>query len=432
MRYEHITDSCFSSSIGATGLSLATFQEALRETGPALDSLRRWHAEGDKPFLTLPEKRDDLASLRARADELRGRFTRLVVLGTGGSSLGGQALVALAAERAAPAPAIIFLDNVDPVSFERALAAGDLARTGFLVISKSGATAETMAQVLLALGRVRAALGADQAAAQFLCVAEPGESPLRRLAERHGMAILDHDARLGGRFSVLSLVGLLPALVAGLDGEALRAGAAEVLHALLGARQPNNAAPAVGAALGVGLRREQGIGTTVLMPYLDRLHAFGLWFSQLWAESLGKDGHGTTPALARGATDQHSQLQLYLDGPRDKMFSLVMLDGPVAAPAIDATLAEDVDAAYLAGKSLAELIAAEARATAATLAAAGRPVRLFTIPVLDEATLGALMMHAMLETVITAHVLGVDAFDQPAVERGKELTRRYLAEADAP
>jgi glucose-6-phosphate isomerase len=242
------------------------------------------------------------------------------------------------------------------------------------------------------------------------------------------MRVLDHDTRIGGRYTVLSNVALLPALIAGLDAAALRDGADQTLEATLGGAAPRDAPPALGAALAVGLAERRGIGITVLMPYVDRLAAFGLWFRQLWAESLGKDGKGTTPIRAVGAVDQHSQLQLYLGGPADKMFTLVMLDiagqGEVIAP----DLAGDREVAYLAGRRLGDLLDAEQRATAATLVARGRPTRSFTLARLDEASLGALLMHFMLETIIAADLFGVNAFDQPAVEDGKVLARRYLSE----
>ena len=164
------------------------------------------------------------------------------------------------------------------------------------------------------------------------------------------------------------------------------------------------------------------------MPYADRLAAFGLWFRQLWAESLGKDGKGSTPIRAVGAVDQHSQLQLYLAGPRDKMFSLVTLDVAGSGGVIPASFADDPSLAYLAQRSLGDLLAAEQRATAESLVRNGRPTRVFRVGKLDERALGALLMHFMLETIIAAHLLGVDAFDQPAVEEGKVLARQYLSE----
>jgi glucose-6-phosphate isomerase len=170
-----------------------------------------------------------------------------------------------------------------------------------------------------------------------------------------------------------------------------------------------------------------GLSQTVLMPYVDRLAAFGLWFRQLWAESLGKDGSGTTPIRALGTVDQHSQLQLYLGGPRDKLYTLITVSSAGVGRLVERALAEDERLGYLVGSSLGDLLDAESRATYETLARHGRPTRLIALDRLDEEGLGALFMHFMLETILTARLIGVDPFDQPAVEEGKVLARRYLA-----
>jgi glucose-6-phosphate isomerase len=217
-------------------------------------------------------------------------------------------------------------------------------------------------------------------------------------------------------------------MLAGLDVEALRAGAGEVLDATLRAQNPRDSWPALGAALNVGLSEQRGIHTTVVMPYLDRLAHFGLWFRQLWAESLGKDGKGTTPVRAMGTVDQHSQLQLYLGGPADKMFTVVTSDVAGSGVVVSPELASDHSLAYVAGKRMGDLLDAEQRATAQTLIRNGRPTRLIHISRLDERTLGGLLMHFMLETIIAADLFGINAFDQPAVEEGKVLARQYLGE----
>jgi glucose-6-phosphate isomerase len=201
-----------------------------------------------------------------------------------------------------------------------------------------------------------------------------------------------------------------------------------VLEATIAAQQPQRSEPAVGAALTVALGRSRGVTQTVLMPYVDRLGHFGLWFRQLWAESLGKDGKGSTPIRALGTVDQHSQLQLYLAGPRDKVFTLVMLDVAATGGTVSPAFADAPQLAYLAGRSMGDLLDAEQRATAASLVRQGRPTRIFRLARLDEQTLGGLLMHFMLETMIAAELLGVDAFDQPAVEEGKVLARQYLGE----
>ena len=436
MAYEHLIDRCFAETIGDAGLERAAFEKTLGQTAAVLASLKKMHDDGRLPLLQLPAARDDLDLLRPVADRFRDAFDDIVILGTGGSSLGGQTLYALVDRGFGPPPGVPrlhFMDNVDPNTFDTLLDRLDLTRSGFIVISKSGSTTETMAQFLVCLRAVRHAAGEGASARHFLIITEPQENPLRLIADRLSIETLDHDPGVGGRFSVLSLVGLLPAMIVGLDVEALRAGAHEVLAPVLAAKPPAEIPPAAGAAVSVALNRANGISSTVLMPYVDRLADFGLWYRQLWAESLGKDGAGTTPIRAMGTVDQHSQLQLYLDGPADKMFTVVMLACAGRGPQIPVFIAVRDKLGYLVDRTMGDVMDAEQRATAETLAANGRPTRVIRIEALDERVMGALLMHFMLETIIAAGLLGVDAFDQPAVEQGKVLTRQYLsAQKDAP
>jgi len=436
MLYEHLSESCLTARIGEGGLSAEGLRHALLATGPALDRLRAQQRDGSLPLLQLPARGDDLPPCRDLAADFRARFSHVLVLGTGGSSLGGQTIAALVQRGAGPprdGPLLVFLDTVDPQEIEALTAGLDLARTGMVAISKSGGTAETLAQLLVLLPRFEAALGRAALARHVAAITEPADNPLRRLAGRYGLTCLDHDPGVGGRYSALSNVGLLPALIAGLDAAALRRGAAQVLTSTLEAARPAEALPALGAAIAIGLLNERRVTQSVLMPYVARLDSFGLWYRQLWAESLGKDGTGTTPIRALGPVDQHSQLQLYLAGPRDKLFTLIQLDtagtGPTVDPGSAPDLAEDPALAYLGGRHLGDLLDAMARATAETLAKHGHPVRVLRLAKLDEEVLGALFMHFMLETIIAAELLGVNPFDQPAVEEGKVLARRYLSES---
>jgi glucose-6-phosphate isomerase len=430
MFYNHVIDDALESKVGKQGLPRTVLDRELAKAAKALDKFRQWKADGTLPLLSLPGTRDDLALVKPHAARFT-KFEHVIVLGTGGSSLGGQTLVALKDQGFGPLqghPKLWFMDNVDPSTFTELAARLPLARTGLIVISKSGTTAETLTQFLTLLPEFEAKVGKDRLAEHVIAITEPSDNALGRLAGRIGCPIFDHDPKVGGRFSVLSLVGLLPAMIAGLDVGAMREGAASVLDPVLEASDAGDLPPAIGAALSVGLARERGVGTTVLMPYCDRLGYFGFWYRQLWAESLGKGGNGTTPVRAMGTVDQHSQLQLYLGGPADKMFTVLILDtaGQGRKIAADA-LGGDEALAYLEQQSLGDLLLAEADATAATLAKNGRPTRIMRIATLDERVMGALMMHYMLETMFAAHLLGVDAFDQPAVEEGKILTRQYLS-----
>ena len=329
-------------------------------------------------------------------------------------------------------PRTRFYDNLDATTLAGALATLDLAATRFVVISKSGGTPETLVQALAALAAVHDAGLAARIPELFLGVTEPaaagGATACARSAHAHGIPVLDHHAGIGGRFSVLTNVGLLPAMARGLDARAVRAGRQGRRRCAGRCRtSPPAFAPAVGAAVAVGLARERGIRAQVMMPYADRLQRFGHWFAQLWAESLGKGGQGTTPIACLGPLDQHSQLQLFMDGA-----ARALRDDRAAADG-----RHRPDAAGGSGRGGRPRLHGRpdrrrsrrgaGRGRAGGAGQAGRPVRTFDLPRLDEATLGALMMHMMLETILAARLLGVDPFDQPAVELAKVLTRERLA-----
>jgi glucose-6-phosphate isomerase len=426
--YTHDIAECLTAAIGDAGLDAGDLAALVAGTGPGLDLLRRQREHDALPLLALPGRRDDLEELQTVAADWRRRFRRIVVFGTGGSSLGARALAALA-----PVPDIdvVVPDNLDPDLMARTLAPEKLADTGFLVVSKSGGTGETMLQALTAIAAVEAELGADAISGHFLAIAEPGDSPLRRMAAKFGWPVLAHDPDVGGRYSVLSLTGLLPALMLGLDAVKVREGAAAVLDQALAASDTSEVPAAVGAALNIGFARHRNIHQAVLMGYADALQPFGLWYRQLWAESLGKDGEGTTPIDALGPVDQHSQLQLWLAGPNDKLFTILTTKASGRGPRADAGLAREVGLDYLAGRSVGDLLSAMQRGTADALVARCRPVRRMAIDRLDETTLGALFMHFFLETIIAAGLLKVDPFDQPAVEEGKIRARQYLSEGRA-
>lgn len=428
MLFDIQTESCFEEAVGKGGLSQAA---AERESAAVKDHLKQLLDAPDPEsaaLLALPERDDDLGEIREAAARFWPLCKDVLVLGTGGSSLGGQSLYALADIGFGPPPGVPrlhFLDSIDPAVWRAALASLDPKRLGVVVISKSGGTAETLTQILTVLAFLREGGVESDLAERVVAIAGAGDSPLRHLAERHGLLCLDHDAEVGGRFSVLSKVGLLPAAIAGLDIEALRRGAAEVLTR---ARSDPLPPPAEGAALAVGLQRERGISQSVLMTYGDRLADFGLWYRQLWAESLGKDGQGTTPIRALGPVDQHSQLQLYLDGPWDKVFTVIHLATAGEGALLRSAETEALGAGYLGGRRMGDLMEAEARATVESLINNGRPTRLISLDVLDEAALGGLYMHFILETILAARLLGVSPYGQPAVEEGKQLARQHLAE----
>ena len=402
------------------------YQDLYNPITNALASLKIQLKEGKLELLQLPDLYEDLETLEPVAEHFIENFNDVIVLGTGGSSLGGKAIHQLADSPNMNGPNLYFIDSVDPRTFNSLLNKITPEKTGFIVISKSGQTAETITQFLLCLDIYRIKLNQYIIPNHFLIITEYTNNPLRRLANNWKLKIANHNQDIGGRYSALSIVGLFPALVAGIDAYAIREGAKNLLVQLKNAESPEHFPPAMGALFNTALNIELGINSTVLMPYLDQLDLFSSWFQQLWAESLGKQGFGTTPIRALGTVDQHSQLQLYLDGPKDKIFTLILSQLKNQGGLISNDYSQDPELKFIAGKRMGDLMDAQQEATAKTLINRGCPTRLIRIKTLDEKTLGALLMHFMLETVLTASILNLNAFDQPAVEESKARAKNYL------
>ena len=403
----------------------AGYEKALAAADRHLAWLKDQHRTGALELLGLPTATDDLKKAAGVAVVVAKGMKTVAVLGIGGSSLGGQALIPLA--KLGAVPRVEFHDNPDPFSWAATLKRLDLKKTHFIAISKSGGTAETLMQVLTAAEALKKA-GAKALKKHFTIITEPHQSALADFADALGATRLDHPTGVGGRYSVLTVVGMLPALLMGLSARNLRAGAGAVLDQLLNAKSAADAPPACGAALAQALSAEGRLNTTILWPYADSLAVFGGWWRQLWGESLGKDGKGATPVSVLGPVDQHSQLQLFRDGPGNALFTLVSIDTKGKGPVVPRAAAKSLKLDYLAGRPMGDLIDAEFRATAQTLFKNGRPVRTIHLSKVDEFHMGALMMHFMLEAIIMGKLMGVDPFDQPGVEEGKVLARQYLAE----
>ncbi len=422
----------FVQTVGDCGrgrISPASIDSRLEATRAALDVIREQVRSRTLPHFTIPYRTDDLDQQAEVAARIAAEADQVVLLGTGGSSLGPQAIAQLVQtpfSGPADRPRFGFLDNLDPLGLSAMLASGNPIDTHFLVASKSGTTSETIAQLLVVIDALEnAGFRQDAIGRRITIVTEPKNNLLRQIGERFGCTILEHDPNLGGRYAVLSVIGSLPAQILGLDARAFRRGAARVLEQNINALNPADAPAAVGAAVSIAAS-DAGLEQTVMIGYGDRLERLAAWWRQLWAESLGKAGKGTTPVTAIGPVDQHSQLQLYLDGPDDKFFTVVDLATKGRGAVIRPDLAADPALEFLAGRRIGDVVAAQARATADTLVKFKRPVRRLTIPNFDIEALGGLFMHFTLETLIAAHLLGVDPFDQPAVEEGKMLTRKYL------
>ena len=372
-------------------------------------------------FLSELEDTGLIPAVRSVADAMPDADA-VVVLGIGGSSLGARTLYDALAP--AGAPRFVFLDNIDPATIE----ALDLpwARTQILMVSKSGSTAETIAQFLFLRGRMENA-GVDWRQ-QVTVITDPERGPLRELVREHDLRSLPVPPGVGGRFSVLTAVGLLPAALMGIDLDALLGGARAVARDLGGA---TGGAIAHLAAHHFATYRS-GRAIQVLLSYSDRLRTLGAWFAQLWGESLGKRldrsgaevWTGSTPLPAVGATDQHSLVQLFREGPDDKQYWVLGHPHPgpnSAAPAAIPADAAEVhpDFGYLAGSSLAELFDAERRGTIGALREAGRPVVEIAVDAVDARHVGALFVVFEVLTAIGGDLYDVDPYDQPGVEAGK-------------
>lgn len=421
--------------IGRDGVPDAALAEQLEAARAALTVLRLRHDEGELPVLRLPATTRDLAAIEDAARHIADGATDVVFVATGGASLGGQTLVQLArhplAGGAASTPRLHFMDNLDPDSCAALLDGLPLPTTRFVVISKSGATAETVMQTVAALTAVAAAGLSDEVPRLFLGVTDAAvngrRNGLRDLLGRRGVTLLDHDPGVGGRHGVLTAAGLLPAAIAGLDIAAVRRGAARALAPVLAGADPPEVPAALGAALGVALNLHGRKPMAVMVAYADRLQPFTRWYVQLWARSLGRDGKGTTPVAALGPVDQHRQLPLFIGGPRDKFFTIVTAAPEECGPRIDAALAAEAGEPEFGGHAVGDFVAAQGRALADTLAHHGCPVRTLALARLDEETMGELLMHFVIETLVAAQLIGVDACDQPPAGDEAETLARTLA-----
>lgn len=398
-------------------------------------------AAGELGFLDLPGN----AALHAQsvdfAERARGRYDDVVVLGIGGSALGPIALRTalrkpfwnmLDAEDRGRHPRLHVLDNLDPATISALLDRVRPNRTLFVVTSKSGGTAETMSQYLV----VRERLARERLAMRdhIVFITDPKQGALRPIATAEGIPALDIPPNVGGRFSVLSPVGMLPAALVGIDTSEILRGAAVMSQTCRGTSPASNPALAF-AVLQFLADSRHGKSVQVLMPYSDALRDMAAWFVQLWAESLGKvrpgdSAHvGPTPLPALGATDQHSQVQLFMEGPADKTVTFLAVKSRAGDVQIPKLHQEVGDLAYLGGHSLGEVLDIERRATAGALARRGRPNMTIELESVTPAAIGALFMLFEIATIYAGGLYEVNPLDQPGVELGKQFTYAMLGRA---
>jgi glucose-6-phosphate isomerase len=423
---------------GKHGLERSGLQGLAGRFREVQSEVKKRRGEGEYGFYNLVNQGPTVHAIRTFAEGLGQAHDHVLVLGIGGSALGSKALLnalrppawnQLDDEARDFFPRLTVLENIDPTSVSAALRRIDPRRVLVNVISKSGGTAETMAQYLVVRAWLEDALG-PAAYRHLVFTTDPSRGALRELAQQDHIATLDVPTDVGGRFSVLSPVGLLPAALVGIDIEGLLAGARQALTRAEADNLLQNP-PALYAALHWEADVKHGAGIHVLMPYADRLRDFAEWYRQLWAESLGKRvdragrtvNVGPTPVAAVGATDQHSQVQLFMEGPFNKVITFVTVDDfglDVNIPRPAVTLPSDLD--YLPGHTLGELLRAEYEATSAALAQMGRMNCTLRLPDLTAPTVGEALMFYQLATGYAGVWYGIDPFDQPGVELGKRLT----------
>ena len=427
------------------GVLEGTGLDPLRWRGDLAERFRDAHDEvemrreaGETGFFDLPADHLLAAATLRMADNFARQCDALVVIGIGGSALGAAALRnallpplwnELDDEARGGLPDLHILDNPDPDTVSGLLTRLDPARTLFNVVSKSGTTAETMAQFLVVWRWLEDTLGAERARDGFLFTTSPERGTLRELATRYDVPTRPLPDALGGRVSVLSPAGLFPAAAVGIDIEAVLAGAAAMLRRCATPELTANPAGTLATLLHAA-DTEMGASVQVFMPYADRLGGFAYWVQQLWAESLGKAldragrrvETGPTPVPAFGAADQHSILQLLMEGPRDKVVVFLGRGAPGADVAIRNPFTDIPDLAYLGGHTLFGLLDRERRATAEALRREGRMNMTVTVDRVDAHSLGGLFMLFQIAVVYAGALYGVDPLDQPGVELGKVLT----------
>ena len=377
------------------------------------------------------------------ASMVRGIFDNILILGIGGSALGGIAVTEallkpywnyLSKEQRNNYPRIFFLDNIDPDSIKGLLDVLDLKKTLVNVITKSGSTAETMSQYMIIKDLMQKELG-DDYRKNIVATTDQRVGVLRQLADQEGYKTFVVPDDVGGRFSVFSAVGLVPFALLGLDIDKIMSGIKDMDLALKNTDINENIA-AQGALINYLMDKKLGKNISVLMPYSSRLKYVSDWYVQLWAESLGKEINkngekvnvGPTPVGALGATDQHSQIQLYNEGPNNKLITFIRVEN------FDTTLEipkifEYTGIGYLGGKTINDLINAEADSTRVALADYNRPTMTILIEKVDEYNIAQLMYMLEVQTAIAGALYNIDAFNQPGVEQAKNYTYALMGRA---
>ena len=369
------------------------------------------------PALNIVKDHDLLNLTIFETEKFLKNKKKYVIFGTGGSNLGARALINTSINQPEN---ILFFDNIDPLFFQSQILKLDLETTGFVIISKSGTTPETLSQIGCVINIANEKNILDILYKNTMIITESKNSPLFNIAKKNNCLFLEHKNNIGGRYSVFSNVGMVPAILAGLDVKKVHQGVINVLN-------QNNFINSFKFAQIFKFCKSNNFSSNVLMTYSDGLYYFGKWYLQLWAESIGKKNRGVTALHATGTTDQHSQIQLYLDGPKDKFFTFIKSNYKNIGLNINSQIMKSESVDYLVDKKMGDLMHAEQDATIDTFRLNDYKFREILIDSIDEESIGMLMANSMIETIAACIYFDVDPFDQPAVEQGKKLTKKYLS-----
>ncbi|HTS18283.1 MAG TPA: glucose-6-phosphate isomerase [Verrucomicrobiae bacterium] len=410
----------------------------LKALGPKLFAAADAVEKAALGFRKLPYDTKLADEITALAGKIRERCDDFVVVGIGGSALGNRALHSalnhpeynLLNRPPRRGPRMFVADNIDPDRIAALLDVIDIEKAVFNVITKSGGTAETLSEFLVFRDALIKRLGPNRHIEHIVITTDPHRGEFCQIAKHFGYDSLPVPPDVGGRFSVISAVGLLGAAVTGIDVHKLLRGAAE-MDALCRKSKRLWENPALtGAALHYLMDKAKGKNIQVMMPYSHALRDVSNWFRQLWAESLGKQSDragkrvltGQTPERALGVTDQHSVMQLYVEGPFDKVVTFLTVDEFHATVAIPSAFPDFDAVKYLGGHTLNELMSAEQQATELALTQSGKPNCAIRLPRVDEETVGALLYMLEMQTAYAGELYNINAFDQPGVELGKNYT----------
>ena len=423
-----------------TGITDEDIDSAKAETNEAFEFVKNNRGTKMMGWTELPyNQKGIIKDITDTAADIRSKYDNFVVLGIGGSALGPMALFQALChlhhnelpKEKRNAPKFYVEDNVDPERMAALLDVIDVKKTAFNVITKSGSTSETMTQYLIIYDILKKALG-DNVSEHIIATTSESKGNLIKIAKKEGFKTFYIPDGVGGRFSELCPVGLLPAAVLGIDVELLLEGA-EFMDSKCSTSDVRKN-PALMAALLQYIAMQKNNNISVMMPYADSLKLMADWYAQLWGESLGKstdnDGNkvyvGQTPVKALGVTDQHSQVQLYTEGPFDKVITLIGVENYRKTVTIP-NGCEDIPAVnFLCGHTMNELITAEMNATEYALTRSQRLNNRIMLPEVNAYTIGQLMMFFMLQTAYTGALLNIDTFNQPGVEEGKNATYALL------